>query len=267
MEETYTKSLCMKRLTIRKCRFDSSHFFDPGGKVNPAFGYIVKGCASLRSVATRLELGEGSLFYIPEGVKCSSIWRGSPEIEFYMISIVNNYPEPSAGSYALQRIDALSTPETGERFERIFALLSSDERVGKVRAIGIYYDFYADVLPLLVPSPPVKYNQAMLAAVAYIEEHYAEDFGVGELAEHCHISSSRLSHLFSRDLGITPVKLRSRVRIEKAAELLRSTDWSVSTIAASCGFNSPIYFSESFRAVTGLTPGEYRGMTRKSRAE
>ena len=206
MEETYTKSLCMKRLTIRKCRFDSSHFFDPGGKVNPAFGYIVKGCASLRSVATRLELGEGSLFYIPEGVKCSSIWRGSPEIEFYMISIVNNYPEPSAGSYALQRIDALSTPETGERFERIFALLASDERVGKVRAIGLYYDFYADVLPLLVPSPPVKYNQAMLAACLHR----------GALRRGLRSRRARRAQPYQLVPSLAPVQPRSRDRAGEA---------------------------------------------------
>ena len=86
-----------------------------------------------------------------------------------------------------------------------------------------------------------------------------------ELAAACNISPSRLSHLFSSELGTTPVKLRTSIRIEKAAELLRSTDKSVALIGQECGWASPIYFSKVFGSVVGVTPGEYRAASAKGR--
>ena len=49
------------------------------------------------------------------------------------------------------------------------------------------------------------------------------------------------------------------MRVERAAEELRRTDRTIDEIAERCGYNSPAYFREIFREITGMTPAEYRG--------
>lgn len=266
MELTCTKSLCMKRLTIKKYCCDQTIYYGPGLFANPAFGFLYSGEGELRSFGSLLKVPEMSLFYIPEGARCGSVWHAAGEkpIEFCLIHIINNYPE-TAESYALQTIPALSGVATGERIELIFSLLSSDERADKVRGIGEYYSFFADALPCLKKAPARKQSGVLSDAIDYIESRFSEDFSVAELAAACNISPSRLSHLFSSELGTTPVKLRTSIRIEKAAELLRSTDKSVALIGQECGWASPIYFSKVFGSVVGVTPGEYRAASAKGR--
>ena len=50
----------------------------------------------------------------------------------------------------------------------------------------------------------------------------------------------------------------NRVRIEAAREMLAETPLSVSDIAAQTGFKDSFYFSKKFKAVTGITPRQYR---------
>ena len=264
METVCTKSLCMKRLTIKKYCCESDIFYGPGLFTNPAFGFVYSGEGELRSFGSVLKVSENSLFYIPEGARCTSVWHGNDgrPIVFSLIHIINNYPE-TAESYALQIIENLSSAATGERIEKIRGLLSSDERADKVRGIGEYYSFFADALPCLEKAPARKQSGVLTGAIDYIESRFSENFSIAELAAACNISASRLSHIFTYELGTTPIKLRTSIRIEKAAELLRSTDKSISSIGQECGWESPIYFSKVFRNVIGKTPLEYRAASQK----
>jgi len=84
------------------------------------------------------------------------------------------------------------------------------------------------------------------------------EFGVGELAKA--VFQDR-SHLFRRTrelLGESPSDLLRRVRLERAASLLRQSDGSVAEVAYAAGFNSVSNFCRVFRAAYGATPSEFR---------
>ncbi|MBQ8509997.1 MAG: helix-turn-helix domain-containing protein [Clostridia bacterium] len=257
----YAKKLCMSELRVQRSLFRNSHYFDAGaGNANSSIGYVVKGSVELSMMGRHYHLDAGSLFYVPEGIRYNSIWRGCPEIEFYGLHIISHKPDPTAERYALQHIPALSTPETGDKIREIFELFATGDRVNKVRALGLYYTFYAGLLPYLETEAPQKYNPALISAINYIEAHYASDFSVDELAVACCVSESRLYHLFKSELRTTPVKYRNEYRIEKAAAALRHGTLSIDDVAETNGFNSAAYFRETFKDFTGLTPSEYRGM-------
>ncbi len=263
MTEEYSKKLCMKELCVSRNSFVNSHFYDTGGRrANSAFIFVVRGELELAMLNERRRFSAGTLVYIPEGSRYSSFWSGTPEIEFFTLHIINNHPE-TGESYGLQAVDGLDPAETAARVTEIFELMATGGRVERVRAIGLYYGLYADVLPRLAVSPPVKYNPALLAAVDYIDAHYAEDFGIDDLAAVCHISASRLSHLFRSELGTTPVRLRGEIRLEHASAMLRAGELPIADIAERCGFNSIVYFDKAFKSVTGFTPGEYRSLTNR----
>ncbi|MHB1151142.1 MAG: helix-turn-helix domain-containing protein [Eubacteriales bacterium] len=261
--QTYSKKLCMKELLVQKVRFNNPHYYESGiGDHNSAFGFITMGSVILKSPDKVIEIGEGGLFYIPDGIRCHLIWRGNPDVEFYSIGIISKHPENSSvHRYSMTGIPEMSDRKTLLRIESIYHLLASGIYINEVRAIAQYYDFFADVLSYMHPNVPVQYNPALLAAIDYIEKNYNRDFDMAEIASGCYISESRLYHLFQKELGTTPIKYRNDIRVEKASSELRGGSRSVEDIAASCGIQSNAYFRKLFRDITGMTPSEYRSMT------
>lgn len=261
--EKYTKTLCMSELHAVRTRLAQTHYFDAmDGAAYAGIVWACRGSATVHTHGRTYEFAEGSLFYIPEGLQFSAVWSGTPGIEFYSFHIYNHKLDlKNTARYALQRVDAMSIPETGARVEEIFRFFAGD-RVSRVRAVGLYYGFYADILPHLQAEPTVNHHPALLEAIAHIESHYTEHFDVGRLAAAVCLSESRLHHLFKNELGTTPGRYHNQLRIERAAAALRSGDRTVADIAAENGFNSSAYFREQFKAMTGMTPAEYRTMAR-----
>ena len=260
----YNKKLCMTELETEHTVYQRSNYFEAvEGRVNSSFIYIYQGSVSISTVGQRLAAGANSLLYIPEGLRYNAVWQGDPQIEYYAFHIISKtFDLANNDRYEIQRIDPLSTTQTKEIFKSIFDLFATGERISKVRAIGMYYHFYADALPHLQAVPPVQYNPSLLEAIAYIEQHFAENFDVITLAAKACISESRLYHLFREELHTTPIKFRNDIRVERAAQALRIGNASMDEIAVKHGFHSTVYFREIFKSVTGMTPSEYRAAAR-----
>lgn len=242
-----------------KC-FECEHFYDSGaGRVTSTFGFIVNGKVEITSGKTVLRLGEGSLFFIPHGVRHKSVWTGEHGIEFYGMDMSPGKPDAdSALRYEMTYLGMFSDMETLSRIRRIYTLAVSDDEISKARAISGFFDFYADTLPYIRKNTNEPMNPVLVSAIGYIEKNFDRDFDVAELASYCHVSISRLHHLFRGELAVSPIRYRNDLRIDKALELLRDTDDTIDGIAGRCGFNTPMYFREMFRNVTGMTPAGYR---------
>lgn len=262
----YSKKLCMSELRVLHTHYTQKHYYDAGaGRVNSSFVFLLKGRVTLSTVGKSISMEAGSLFYIPEGIRYHSVWTGSPDVEFLTLEIIS---KPSGAGetqrYAMMHIKELSLPKTADLFREIYTLFATEERINKIRALGKYYEFYADVLPYLSPEPSQKYNPSLIKALDFIEKNCHREYEIPELAAYCCLSESRLYHVFKSQLGTTPVRYKNEMRIENAAELLKSTDLSIDAIAEKCGFNSATYFRKSFRESTGLPPSEYRAMVTHS---
>ncbi len=260
--KTFSKHLCMTDLEVQLLEYSHHHFFDAtAGKQNSSFGYIEKGSVVLHSLHNTITVPEGSLFFIPDGARYHAVWTGTPEIKQYCFNIIQRKFDLSADSYhPLQRIDALSTPETGELFQRIYQLFATQNRISQLEGLSLYYQFYAKTLPLLQVETATPYSPGVRAAVQYIEANYREDFSMEQLAAACYISPSTLYHRFKKELNSSPVQFRNEIRIEKAAAELKNSDLSIQEIALQNGFHSTTYFFEVFKSHSGLTPAEYRKM-------
>lgn len=81
---------------------------------------------------------------------------------------------------------------------------------------------------------------------------------VRSLAERVSLSPSRFAHLFTEQLGHSPMRALSQARLLHAARLLEATELPVERVAAASGFGSPFHFSRVFRQRYGVPPGEYR---------
>jgi two-component system response regulator YesN len=95
-------------------------------------------------------------------------------------------------------------------------------------------------------------------AIAYIDEHYAEDITVTRLAEVLHLSTNYLSNLFKSETGMRIVEYMNRCRIQKAKQLLQDSSMKVYEVAEKTGFQETSYFCKVFKELEGKTVKEFR---------
>lgn len=260
------KKLCMTELRVERAHYEHTHYFDVRESgANTSFVYITKGNVVFSSVGMRLEAGAGELVFFPEGLHYHAVWQGMPEIEYYALHIISNkYDVSNNDRYPLQKLYELSGAETGALFAEIYRLFATGERVNKVRGIGMYYGFYADALPFLEKGEPVRFSETLLCALAYINAHAAEDFPMSALAAEVCVSESKLYQIFRGELHSTPVRCRNEVRVENGASFLRTSELSIEEVSDVCGFHSAVYFRETFKEYTGMTPSEYRNLVKST---
>ncbi len=101
-------------------------------------------------------------------------------------------------------------------------------------------------------------NTASNLAKCYMDAHFKENITLDTLAQHAHVNKYYLTHLFTKDYGISPINYIVAKRIEESKYLLESTDLSMGQIASVVGFSSQSYFSQMFKKLTGVSPSEYR---------
>ena len=78
------------------------------------------------------------------------------------------------------------------------------------------------------------------------------------IAKRCAVSETVYRKQFKAITGISPIQYITRLKVEKACELLQEYDMSVNDISDFLGFNDLPYFYRVFKKITGFTPNEFR---------
>lgn len=104
-------------------------------------------------------------------------------------------------------------------------------------------------------EPPV-----ITRAKEYIQQHQAEDLSLALVARAVNTSSFYFCKMFKKVTGLNFTDYVSRVRIEKAKNLLLNPNLRISEIAFEVGFQSLTHFNRVFKKITGHSPSEYRAL-------
>jgi PAS domain S-box-containing protein len=112
------------------------------------------------------------------------------------------------------------------------------------------------------PMPTKDIPAEIATALRHLESAYAGALTPSELARTAKLPAARFARIIKRIFGITSVQLIAKTRIAAASRLLRDTGRTVAEIAHECGFSDHSAFTRAFRAVTGVTPTEFRGLRR-----
>ncbi len=105
---------------------------------------------------------------------------------------------------------------------------------------------------------PSEYKRGIPATVEFLNHRYTSEVNMEELARMAGLSKNYFITAFKKAVGESPYAYLNKLRISQAKVLLETTDYPISGIAAKCGFQKTNSFSSLFKAVTEMTPSDYR---------
>ena len=104
-----------------------------------------------------------------------------------------------------------------------------------------------------------KYGKILHKAIEYIDQNFdKEDISLNAVSSVANISPNHFSAIFSQEMGVTFIEYLIGKRMERAKELLMTTDMRSSEIAYQVGYKDPHYFSFTFKKTQGMTTREFR---------
>lgn len=107
-------------------------------------------------------------------------------------------------------------------------------------------------------TPEISYGMMMRPSLQFINEHFAENLSIEQLAKQLHISKSYYMFCFKKAVGIGTFEYLTQLRVTAACNELQNSNRSIAEIALQCGYNNLSNFNRQFRKIMNCTPREYR---------
>jgi AraC family transcriptional regulator len=141
-----------------------------------------------------------------------------------------------------------------------------------VRELTTRYEYAASGLTLAVDhlvlavaramtpkaAPQLAMHPAVRTVKRLLDQEFEERWTLGELADRVGLAPSYRAGLFVDHLGQPPHRYLNERRVDRARQLLETSDLSITAMAVSLGFSSSQHFARVFRQLTGTTPTTYR---------
>lgn len=105
---------------------------------------------------------------------------------------------------------------------------------------------------------PVVINTQFEQVIKYIDEHFTENISTESIAKKFTFNKSHFCRKFKSQTGMSFVPYLNQLRMDLAYSLLTTTNKSISSIAAECGYNDLNYFSRKFHEFYGMTASTFR---------
>ncbi len=117
---------------------------------------------------------------------------------------------------------------------------------------------YDILFPASLPKDELQNTDIVDQVIAFMDEHFMSNIGIGQIAEQLNITPNYLSTLFHRRTGINFMAYLKKIRMLKAKELLADPNIQVHQVAKQVGYFSTRHFARLFAEHYGCLPSEYR---------
>ena len=159
---------------------------------------------------------------------------------------------------------------TAVKTTKIYCRPSCRSRKPKKINVAFYYDIHEVELAgfrackRCQPEADHSPNKELVRKViTFLVNQYKQKLTLQDVANHVGISTFYLERLFKKETSETPRTYLEKIRVDKAAHLLKNTEQSNLEICYEVGFQSPSNFYKVFRRLKNCSPSEYRNLMRK----
>lgn len=187
------------------------------------------------------------LDFYPNGLPNEMLWYKSSNVPH----IFSKDTSPYLYSLTLSILEELRNQQEGYQYSTKGLLLA------------FMVEFTRSVV-ITTPSEFTRYQNmsALLPAIQYINQNYATKITVTQLAALCHMSTNHFRNLFIELMQQTPLKYINFLRLQKACELLYSTELTILDISMGVGFLSLSNFNSHFHEYLHTSPKQWRNNRR-----
>jgi len=147
-------------------------------------------------------------------------------------------------------------------FKKASACWRQNVPTRQVTVMACLYEILEKLLMQQQNYLPSSRESRLEPAIHLLQEGFTQgDLSVADMAKACGVSQPYFRKLFSQKYGMNPKQYVTKLRMEQAAQLLMSGDFSVTEIAALCGYAEPCHFTREFTKFFGASPLQYKNKT------
>lgn len=232
--------------------------------------YIVSGMCSLTLDGRSYELKAGSIFcYGPHA--CHEIRNiGDSQLVKFFVDLTGHEVRDVIGQPFLSSPVPYQMPDL-RGMHALFLLMHETGKQGGrgcqriirqiLKLIAMQAEFRAVDLDEATSSSFITHERCL----SHIEQHYLEITSVSQLAEACHVSPGHLSRVFKKFCDESPWQMLTRLKLNRAGELLLHGELMIKEVAGVIGFEDPYHFSRVFKQYYGMSPKRFREAIRNPR--
>lgn len=236
--------------------------------------YCMKGSGWYDVHGKHFEVTENQYFVIPKGEPHVYASNNAAPWTIYWVHFTGALaPLFGQGSLAPTTITPGGTSRIGDRnalFEEIFLTLSDNYSLDNLRyASSLLYGFLASFRFLKhyrrynAQQERIDSTDVVAMAVRYMNENLEKRLTLKALTEYLGYSTSQFSLIFRNRTGHSPLNYFNLLKVQRACQLLETTDLKVNQISSKVGIDDNYYFSRLFAKIVGISPRAYRQAARK----
>lgn len=279
-------------LYVDKYTFHSGWFFPEDYIPYCLLRFITRGEAVFKINGEEIIVHKNEIAYIPEGA-VMSCWALSDNIEFYSIRFcvtarLNNSDflgeyfhiptiTKNAQESVLTYFQEIYQSATSQNPSRLFRIRGNLELIlayltqranaeGEAEAPSEHDVPDAHSLEAIrrrnAKTQNINRDPRIQVVVDYLTPHLNEPFTIQSLSEMAQVSQTSFRRLFKAHTGKSPSDYIRELRMTSAARMLLTSDREIAEIGYQVGFSDANYFSRTFRQVFGVSPHQYRRISR-----
>lgn len=149
-------------------------------------------------------------------------------------------------------------PSILHHLSNIMKYMRHDDVVSSLRYTSNILDVVASCVEAIGYHQQYQEHDTFEKILFYIGQHYQQQVSLFDVATYFHYTTQHISYLFKKNMNTTFFFYLTRLRLDKANLLLKTTNKTMIEIALECGFSSERSFIIQFKKEYGITPAKYR---------
>lgn len=221
------------------------------------FFYVTNGTITFdKGTEKEISASAGTIVYLPNNITYKSEWSAGEDGKYISV----NFQLDELYITLPDRICIAAVDKNGyylNMFRNIYDIWIKDALGYKIEVLSEIYRLIYCLMNDSIYSRAKTEHHIIYKGILYLENNYLSDVSVKELAKMCNTCESIFRRLFRRYKQMSPVTYKNYLRIQKACDLLRTGEYSVTEAAYAVNIDDISYFHKLFTRFMGCTPKKF----------
>ena len=195
----------------------------------------------------------GDVVYSPRGSEYRVVFHDFESEDSQTVGINFLLFDRDGEEIALSDTIKVFHPTSGRALQTAQKLTNGDITLSYLKKRTYLFDIICSI-----DDSPSKVDEIISPGFSYLTKHFDEVVSISSLAKMCNVSEVYFRKKFKECLGVSPIRYRNHLRLEKAKEYLEYGDISVQEISDLLGYSSASHFTKEFSAEYRVNPLTYR---------